>query len=106
MNTGCRDQEVCKLRWEWEAKVPAPEMGCVFIIPGTHTKNSEDRLVVLNRIAREVVERQRSKHPERVFTYKGKPVTRILNHGWKTARIRAELPGIRVHDLKHRLVGD
>ena len=24
VNTGCRDQEVCQLRWEWE--VPVPEL--------------------------------------------------------------------------------
>jgi integrase len=51
VNTGCRDQEVCSLRWEWE--VPVPEMGIsVFIIPAGRVKNRQDRLVVLNRIAR------------------------------------------------------
>jgi integrase len=33
VNTGCRDQEVCSLRWDWEA--PVPQVGTsVFIIPG------------------------------------------------------------------------
>jgi integrase len=22
VNTGCRDQEICELRWEWEIKIP------------------------------------------------------------------------------------
>ena len=49
VNTGCRDQEVCNLRWEWEVKVP--ELGTsVFIIPGTRVKNSDERLVVLNSV--------------------------------------------------------
>ena len=34
VNTGCRDGEVCNLRWEWEIDVP--QLGTsVFIIPGT-----------------------------------------------------------------------
>lgn len=51
VNTGCRDQEVCGLRWEWE--VPVPELDTsVFIIPGARVKNGDERLVVLNRVAR------------------------------------------------------
>ncbi len=97
VNTGFRDQEVCKLRWEWEIKLITES---VSIIPGKFVKNTEDRLVVLNKIAREVIERQRGKHSEVVFTYRGKPVTRMLNHGWMTAREKIGLD-VRVHDLKH-----
>jgi hypothetical protein len=25
----------------------------------------------------------------------------MLNNGWRTARVKAGLPGVRVHDLKH-----
>jgi integrase len=99
-NTGCRDQEVCKLRWAWEVKTFVPEIGSVFIIPGENVKNGEDRLVVLNQIAKAVIERQRGKHPTTVFTYQGKPITRMLNNGWRTARVKAGLMGVRVHDLK------
>ena len=38
---------------------------------------------------------------QHVFTYKGKPVTRMLTSAWKRARIRADLAQVRVHDLKH-----
>jgi integrase len=101
VNTGCRDQEVCRLRWEWETQVPIPEIGSIFIIPDNLVKNGEDRLVILNRVARTVIERQRGKHPEFVFVYKNKPINRMLNSGWKVARRIAGLPGVRVHDLKH-----
>jgi integrase len=37
---------------------------------------------------------------EYVFSYKGRPVTRMLNHGWMTARQKVGL-SVRVHDLKH-----
>lgn len=105
VNTGCRDNEVCKLRWEWEVNVPIAEMGSVFIIPGEKVKNGDDRVVVLNRAARAVVERQRGKHAEYVFTYRGRSVTRMLNSGWLKARRLAELPKVRVHDLKHTFGG-
>ncbi len=73
----------------------------VFIISGERVKNREDRLVVLNRIARSVVEEVRGDHPGYVFTYKGKPVGTINNSAWKRARRDAGLPQVRVHDLKH-----
>lgn len=126
VNTGCREGEVCSLRWSYEAEVS--ELGTsVFVVPGDKVKNEEDRLVVLNRIARSVVERQRGIHPEFVFAYvseraraglglaQAAPVRRINSTGWSNARKRAadkweERTGesapfgfrhARVHDLKH-----
>ncbi|HEY7085199.1 MAG TPA: site-specific integrase [Hyphomicrobiaceae bacterium] len=100
VNTGCRDAEICNLEWAWE--VPIPELGIsVFIIPGREVKNGQDRLVVLNRIARSVLDNRRGNHSRFVFTYKGRPVLHILNSAWKKARERAGLAHVRVHDLKH-----
>jgi integrase len=99
VNTGCRDTEICSLRWEWE--VPFPELNTsVFMIPSEIVKNREDRLVVLNQVASQVIEDMRGKHPTHVFTFRNKPITRMLNSGWKTAREKAGL-AVRVHDLKH-----
>jgi integrase len=100
VNTGCRDQEVCSLRWEWEVKIPELNTS-VFIIPRHLVKNWENRLLVLNRIAGAVIEEMRGIHPAYVFTYKGKPLTRMYNRAWRQARERAGLPRVRVHDLKH-----
>lgn len=100
VNTGCRDQEVCGLRWEWEVRVP--ELGTsVFIVPGTRVKNGDERLVVLNRVARSVVEAQRGIDREHVFTFRGKRITRMMTRGWKLARARVGMEQVRVHDLKH-----
>jgi integrase len=116
VNTGLREQEVVNLRWAWEVLVP--ELGVsVFVIPRAYVKNTTDRYVVLNRIARSAIAKCRGIHPEFVFTCRGKPVTKIYNSGWKVARRRAAaryelkigLPcpkgfqRIRVHDLKHTL---
>lgn len=118
VNTGCRQQEVCGLKWEYEVKVPELDTS-VFIIPGCKVKNGEERLVVLNRVARSVIDSVRGMHPEYVFvcSRRGEPkrVIRMNNTAWKAARERAakkwqEQYGepapdgfrrVRVHDLKH-----
>lgn len=114
VNTGLREQEVVNLRWSWEVKVPELSTS-VFVIPRDCVKNGLDRLVVLNRTARSVIESCRGKHPEFVFTRAGQPVTKIYNSGWTAVRRRAanryaqELErtcpagfrALRVHDLKH-----
>ena len=99
VNTGCRDQEICLLRWKWETKVPELNTS-VFVVPGESVKNGEDRLIVLNKVAQSVINEVRSLDSEYVFTYRGKPTTRMLNSGWKKARKEANL-NVRVHDLKH-----
>ena len=109
VNTGCREQEVCQLRWEWEKHVPSLNTS-VFIIP-SHinrdgelrqlVKNGEDRLVILNDEAKAVIEEVRGIHSEFVFSYNGKPITRMNNTAWRNARKKANLSDLRVHDLKH-----
>lgn len=113
VNTGCRDQEVCQLRWEWEIRIPELATS-VFLIPkqSTHegkrrrnVKNGEDRLVVLNNIAYGVIERQRGKGTVYVFPSPtlgdAKPCYSLNNRAWKDARVKAGLPQVRIHDLKH-----
>ena len=119
VNTGCRESEICGLRWEWEWHTDIEELkGRVFVIPGNvqlvpstsrvrGVKNREDRLVVLNDIAKSVVDDCRGDHPERVFvTDKGAPYGRLHTSGWKLAWIRAGLPddgtyNKGVHNLRH-----
>jgi len=100
VNTGCRDQEVCGLRWDWEVRLPELST-TVFIIPKERVKNGNERLVVLNRVAGAVIDARRGIDKAYVFTCKGKPITRMMTSGWKRARLRAGLPHARVHDLKH-----
>jgi len=100
VNTGCRDQEVCQMRWDWEVGVPELATS-VFIIPGERVKNSDERLVVLNKVAQSVIETRRGIDPIYVFTYAGNPINRMLTSGWIRARNKGGLPQVRVHDLKH-----
>ena len=125
VNTGCRDQEVCHLEWEWEQSVPELNT-TVFVVPrdfggrrlNSGVKNREPRLVVLNAIARSVLQDcRREQHQARekaiaqgepvpdfkyVFTtpkYNTKPAEMNTNK-WKEARQECGLR-LRVHDLKH-----
>lgn len=105
VNTGLRDGEVCKLIWSWEVAVPELHTS-VFIIPSDQVKNTDsreidDRLVVLNRVARPVLDACRGKHVTHVFSYQGKPIAHMLTSGWRRGRVRAGLPQVRVHDLRH-----
>ena len=119
VNAGNREEEVCSLKWAWERKVPELETS-VFVIPGDKVKNAEDRLVVLNRVARTAVEAARGMHPEYVFVRQEKdgrsiPIKKMYGTAWKNARERAAdawerahgtaapqgFRRVRVHDLKH-----
>lgn len=100
VNTGCREQEVCSLRWEWEIEVPELETS-VFLIPEERVKNGEERLIVLNRVARSVIESVRDDHPLYVFTYCDKRLGKMNNSAWRRARKKVGLPQVRIHDLKH-----
>ena len=64
----------------------------VFIIPADRVKNGEERLVVLNRGARSVVDSVRGEHAEYVFTLRGYPIQAMGNSAWNAARVRVGLP--------------
>jgi integrase len=112
--------------------VKVPELDTsVFVVPGHTVKNEEDRLVVLNSVAKSVIESVRGQHRKFVFTFTPRPrkarpgevveipvpqpIAKMNNTAWKSARSRAAdkwskehgepAPGgfrkIRVHDLKH-----
>ena len=99
VNTGCRDKEVCGLRWDYEIEVPQLETS-VFIIPKERVKNRTDRLVVLNSTTKGIIEEVRGQDPDWVFVYKGSPLKTMNTTAWKQARLKLGLP-VRIHDLKH-----
>lgn len=100
VNTGCRDQEICHLRWQWELTVPELNTS-IFVIPREFTKNKRDKFIVLNKLARDVIEKRRGIHPEFVFSYRDNGLYQINNSGWKKAREQAGLGDLHVHDLRH-----
>ena len=73
VNTGCRDAEICNLRWEWEVEVP--ELGDV----GLHHSRlaGEERRRASGRAQPDRHDpsstRRRGQHATHVFTYEGEP---------------------------------
>lgn len=114
LNTGARDNNVCGLRWEWEVGVP--EVGrSVFVVPASEFKGKRNHVLVLNDVAWRIVEEQRGRHSEFVFVYrreriknldqepemKYRRVETMNNTAFQTARQKAGLPMVRVHDFRH-----
>jgi len=105
VNTGCREQEICQLRWEWEVEIPELKTS-VFILPESITKTGTERVVVLNSVANRVIAARRGIHKEHVFTYGKKSVGKLRSSAWRRSWEKAGLPveaGILkgVHNLRH-----
>ncbi len=104
VNTGLREKEIVRLRWEWEQF--DKESGIrFFMIPAEHYKNGENRLVVLNSVAEQIVKRWRGLHSRYVFSYKGERFDKINSTSFKQARIRGakvdcEIRNITVHSFR------
>lgn len=47
VNTGCREQEICQLKWKWEIRVPKLSTS-VFIIPSHVVKQGKRQQLVKN----------------------------------------------------------
>lgn len=101
VNTGLRERSLINLRWSWE--VGNETLGeTVFEIPGKYMKNGRPMTLVLNRVARQVIESMRGYDSEFVF---GK-VRQMTNSSWTKAWREAGLPkGAEylkgVHNLRH-----
>jgi integrase len=71
-------------------------------IPGPKHKNRKAHAVPLNEIACAVLRKQIGKHPTRVFTFKGEPITfQTSTKAWTLALKRAGIEDFRWHDLRH-----
>jgi integrase len=107
LNCGVRDDVICNLRWDWEIYIK--NLACsVFIIPAEFVKGRKSwKPLICNRVAQSIIEEQRGKHEEFVFSYqkgklhKPKNVETMNNSGWQNARKAVSLQDVRIHDLRH-----
>jgi integrase len=114
LNCGARDDNVCRLQWTWERKLP--ELGrSVFVIPAAEFKGQRPHVLVLNDVAAKIVEECRGVHSEFVFVWRRErvkniedepvmpyqPVHTMNNTAFQNARRAAKLERARVHDLRH-----
>jgi integrase len=96
LSTGLRQKNVLRLKW---ANVDLQRQHAW--VAASHSKNGKPIAVPLNSTAMKVLEEQRGKHPEFVFTYFGKPLNSANTKAWKAALARAEINDFRWHDLRH-----
>lgn len=94
--TGLRQANVLQLEW---ARVDLQL--CHAWIPARKSKNAKPISVPLNAIALAVLHRQVGKHPERVFTFRGRPFSNANTKAWRDALKRAGITDFRWHDLRH-----
>lgn len=117
LNTGARDNVVVNLRWTWEIPVELGDIRCsVFEVPKQYVKGRKsDAYVVCNSVAQTIVEQVRGQHAEFVFVWRRErvknfdkepamqyqPIESMNNTAWQTARRKAGLGDLHVHDLRH-----
>jgi integrase len=94
--TGLRLSNVVKLEW---AQVSLHLKHAW--VKGNESKNRRPIAIPLNDVAIGVLEQQIGKHPERVFTYLGRPFVAANTKAWKSALKRAGIQDFRWHDLRH-----
>lgn len=94
--TGLRSGNVIGLKWR---QVFLDER--LIILEGQVVKNGETLGIPLNDTAVEVLRRQHGKHPEHVFTFRGRPVRWLNTNAWRNALKRAGIENFRFHDTRH-----
>ena len=94
--TGLRQGNILHLTWD-QVDIARRQA----TIGGSSTKNGQPLGVPLNELALAVIERQRGKHPVRVFTYGGRAVENVNTKCWKAALKRCGIRDFRWHDLRH-----
>ena len=94
--TGLRQSNVLGLEWSHVNL----DTGHAWV-GAAQSKNRRPIAVPLNTSALEVLRRQLGKHPERVFTYRGKPIAWGNTRAWREALKRAGIENFRWHDLRH-----
>jgi integrase len=97
--TGCRRTELLSARWQWIRQDQVPP---VLILPREATKQKRPHPVMLSSAAMQVLDQLPSRHQsEWLFpAEEGGPRTEP-KRAWQRIRARAEIPDVRIHDLRH-----
>lgn len=94
--TGLRERNVTHLEWlqvDLERRVAW--------IHADQAKARKPIGVPLNDDAAAVLAEEKGKHPERVFSFQGRPVAKANTKAWRHALVRAGISDFRWHDLRH-----
>lgn len=100
LNTGMRKGEILGLRWNW---IDFDED--LILLPQTNTKSQESRKVPMNLIVRKILLERKlmSGGSSFVFPNEESKTGHLywLNRSFKTACKKAQIEGLRFHDLRH-----
>ncbi len=94
--TGLRLSNVAKLKW---SDIDFAHQHAW--VGASDSKSRKSIAVDLNSDAIAALRGELGKHPERVFTYKGKPLDNLNTRAWRNALERAGIKDFRFHDLRH-----
>lgn len=96
VETGLRMRNATGLTW---AQVDLRKK--LLIVPASKAKAGETISLPLSEAAVTVLKGERGKHPERVFTFDGRPIEDANGAAFKKAARRAGVTWLRWHDLRH-----
>ncbi|WP_373017586.1 tyrosine-type recombinase/integrase [Thiomicrorhabdus sp.] len=94
--TGLRESNMTGLTWEQvqlESKV--------IIFGNIKMKNGDPLSIPLSKQAIDILKEEMGKHPEYVFTYRGRPIKRANTKAFKKALSRAGIEPMPWHKLRH-----
>jgi integrase len=96
LETGLRQANVTGLQWS--------QLDLGRKVAWIHPDQAKARKAIhvpLSDVAVMVIREQVGKHPDYVFSYRGKPVTQVNTKAWKAALKQAGIEDFRWHDLRH-----
>jgi len=96
LETGLRQANVSGLQWS--------QVDLARRTAWVHPDQAKARKAIgvpLSATAVIILREQMGKHPQSVFTYRGKPVKQVNTKAWKRALKRAGIGNFRWHDLRH-----
>lgn len=96
LSVGLRQANVKQLRW---AQVDLKNRRAW--VDAGEAKGGRAISIPLNAEAMQVLQEQLGRHPEFVFTYRGKPITQVNTKAWRAALKRAGIEDFTWHDLRH-----
>jgi integrase len=96
VETGLRMRNATGLTWQ-QVDLPRKQL----MVPAARAKAGETIALPLSRRALAILRSKRGGHAERVFTFRGKPLSDANGAAFKKAARAAGLPWLRWHDLRH-----
>jgi integrase len=96
LNSGARLMEAQMMKWKH-----LDMENRVWIVPATNSKSKKVRSIPLNGMAIEILERNRSENEYVFVNNRTGTAYNNIHKSWIRIRNRAELPHLRLHDLRH-----